>query len=121
MPRQNFTYEEIDKIAKVAHEVNRAYCQSIGDDTQASWGDAPAWQKNSARDGVKFHLLNPDATPENSHENWLKDKERDGWKYGPEKNADKKEHPCFRPYSELPQEQRSKDFLFRAVIHALAE
>jgi len=27
-------------IAKVCHEANRAYCESIGDNSQLSWEDA---------------------------------------------------------------------------------
>lgn len=106
------------EIARVAHEINRAYCQGIGDDSQPSWEDAPQWQKDSAIAGVKFHFENA-ATPEESHASWMAQKAADGWKYGDVKDADKKEHPCFVPYGELPQEQRVKDYLFRAVIHSL--
>ena len=109
-----------EEVARVAHEINRAYCQSLGDDTQPAWQDAPEWQKDSAINGVKFHRLNPLATPENSHENWLKQKESEGWVYGEKKDPEKKEHPCMRPYSELPAEQRAKDYLFRAVVHLLS-
>lgn len=28
----------VEDIARVCHEVNRAYCRSIGDDSQVSWG-----------------------------------------------------------------------------------
>jgi hypothetical protein len=69
---------------------------------------------------VKFHLTNPDAGPAASHESWLAEKEATGWKYGPVKDADKKEHPCFVPYNELPPAQQSKDYLFRAIVHGLA-
>lgn len=31
----------IELIAQVAHEINRAYCQAIGDDSQPCWNDAP--------------------------------------------------------------------------------
>lgn len=109
----------IEQIAKVAHEINRAYCQAIGDDSQYPWRDAPEWQRKSAIAGVKFHFDNPDATPSASHENWLAEKERDGWKYGPVKDAEKKEHPCFVPYDQLPAEQRAKDYLFGAVCDQL--
>lgn len=107
------------EIARVAHEINRAYCASLGDDSQPAWEDAPEWQKGSALAGVDMHLANPDATPEDSHESWLAQKTADGWKYGPVKDAQKKEHPCFLPYAELPPEQKAKDHLFRAVVHAL--
>lgn len=110
---------KIEEIAKVAHEINKAYCDSIGDTSQSEWKEAPDWQKESAIKGVEFHLTNPDATPEKSHESWLKQKESEGWKYGPVKNPDAKEHPCYVPYNELPIEQRSKDFLFRQVVHSL--
>jgi len=109
----------VAQIAQVAHEINKAFCESIGDNSQPKWTDAPEWQKSSAIKGVEFHLVNPNASPSASHDSWLKQKQADGWKYGPIKDADKKEHPCFVPYDELPIEQRSKDFLFKQVVHSL--
>lgn len=110
----------VNDIAELAHEVNRAYCNSQGDLSQLAWADAPDWQKESAIKGVKFHLDNPLATPEMSHNEWLKEKEAAGWKHGPEKNAETKEHPCFCSYQQLPPEQRAKDYLFRGVVRACA-
>ncbi len=106
-------------IARVCHETNKTYCETIGDYSQTSWEDAPVWQKQSAIFGVEFHLNNPDAKPSDSHENWLRQKEADGWKYGPVKNPETKEHPCFVPYDQLSEEQRVKDDLFIAVIRAM--
>lgn len=100
-------------IARVAHEINRAYCASLGDVSQPAWEDAPEWQKASALVGVDMHLAKPDATPEQSHESWLAQKTAEGWKFGPVKDAEKKEHPCCVPYAELPAEQKAKDYLFR--------
>lgn len=112
---------DIDFIARMTHEANRAVCQAQGDMSQPAWEDAPDWQKESARAGVCFHLDNPLATAADSHNSWLKHKEAEGWKYGPVKDAEKKEHPCFVPYDQLPFEQRVKDYVFRGVVHALAE
>lgn len=108
-------------VAKICHEANAALCETLGDISQVSWDDAPDWQKDSAVNGVNFHLDNPDATPEDSHISWLKQKEEEGWKYGEIKDADKKEHPCFVPYDQLPTEQQAKDYLFRGIIHSLAK
>lgn len=108
-----------EQIARVAHEVNRAYCQALGDDSQPAWEDAPEWQRSSAINGVNFHITNPDAGPDHSHNVWLAEKQATGWKYGPVKDPEKKEHPCFVPYAELPTEQKAKDYLFRGVVHAL--
>lgn len=106
-------------IAQVCHEVNRAYCASMGDMSQQPWDQAPDWQKNSALNGVQFHLDNPDSKPSDSHNSWLEEKKRDGWKFGQIKDVTKKEHPCFVPYEMLPQAQQAKDFLFLAVVRAL--
>jgi hypothetical protein len=113
------TMPDIEMIARVAHEINRAYCEALGDRSQKSWDDAPAWQRDSEINGVRFHLENPGAGPEASHESWLAEKREAGWRYGPVKNETSKEHPCFVPFTELPREQQAKDFLFRGVVHAL--
>lgn len=108
-----------EQIAQTCHEINKAYCESIGDNSQPTWENAPEWQKSSAINGVQFHLDNPYAPPSASHDSWLKQKEQEGWKYGAVKDPAKKEHPCFVPYDELPTEQKSKDYLFKQVIHSL--
>ena len=104
-------------IAMMCHAINAAYCQSLGDDSQSTWDDTPESHKQSLIAGVEMHLANPDATPEQSHESWYKVKEAEGWKYGEVKDMEKKEHPCFLPYEELPDEQKAKDYLFRATVH----
>lgn len=108
-----------ETIARMAHEVNRAYCAALGDHSQVQWEDAPEWQRISARSGVVMHKKNPDATPERSHEEWLKSKQADGWKWGPVKDPEKKEHPCCCSYAELSPEQRAKDYLFKGVVDAM--
>lgn len=105
-------------IAKVCHEVNRAYCRSLGDHSQLAWEDAPDWQKDSAVHGVLFKLNNPLATAKDQHDEWLKVKVRTGWKWGPVKDAALKLHPCVCSYEELPIAQQTKDHLFAAVVSA---
>lgn len=105
-------------IAQVVHAINAAYCKAMDDDTQVEWADAPEWQQQSAIAGVEMHLANPDATPEQSHESWLKQKLDEGWVYGETKDAEAKQHPCCIPYAELPVEQKAKDYIFRAAVHA---
>jgi hypothetical protein len=107
-----------EKIARVCHEVNRAYCQAIGDHSQPTWEDAPQWQKDSALLGVKLHT-EKNVGPEASHESWMAQKVAEGWVFGPEKNPDAKTHPCIVPFYQLTTEQQAKDFIFRAVVHAL--
>lgn len=107
-------------IARVAHEVNKAYCESLGDFTQVDWEDAPQWQKDSAIAGAELHLANPNLGVDASHRAWMEHKRAEGWTYGPIKDPAKKEHPCFVPYADLPANQQAKDFIFRGVVHAIA-
>ena len=112
-------YDVVEACARAAHEVNRAYCLALGDESQPPWDTAPDWQKSSARNGVAGAL--DGNTPEQSHESWLKEKAETGWKYGPVKDPEKKEHPCFVPYSELPASQQAKDHLFTSTVREVAK
>lgn len=109
----------IEECAIAAHMANRAYCNAIGDSSQPLWEEAPEWQKDSARNGARA-ALQPDHGPGASHAGWLRQKEEEGWVYGPEKIPEKKEHPCMVPFEELPLEQQAKDYIFLAVVRATA-
>lgn len=110
--------DQILQVAKTCHEVNKTYCESVGDNSQPNWDEAPEWQKESAINGVKFHLENPDSTPVDSHNNWMKEKVAAGWMYGDIKDPEKKVHPCIREYDSLPIAQKTKDSLFIAVVRS---
>lgn len=107
-------------IARVAHEANRAYCQSLDDHSHAEWLETSSSLQESAMNGVKAILENPGLTPKQSHERWLKLKTEQGWVHGELKDGVLKTHPCCVPYDQLPQDQQVKDQLFGAVVRALA-
>lgn len=112
---------QIEQIAKTCHQVNKAFCESIGDFSQPDWKDAPEWQKQSALNGVEFHLSNPNSQPSDSHNNWLEEKFKSGWSYGPVKDHEKKEHPCMVEYDALPKAQQTKDLLFISVVRSFED
>lgn len=105
--------------AQIAHEVNRAWCESLGDMSQPAWEDAPDWQKDSAITGMTVNMLNGTGSPEESHKSWFDHKRKDGWHWGPVKDPEVKEHPCMVPYDQLPPEQRHKDKLFTTIAKAV--
>lgn len=111
----------LEGIARVVHEANRAYCLALGDHSQPLWQDAPDWQQQSAMIGVLGILDGEITSPRASHESWLDEKRRTGWRYGPRKDPERKEHPCMVPYEQLPEEQRAKDRLFFAIVEALGD
>jgi len=93
----------------------------VGDHSQKAWDQADRWQREAAIRGVTEVLANPDAPASARHEAWLEEKKQNGWKFGPIKSAQTKEHPCYVLYSELPLEERIKDHLFHAVVGAFME
>jgi hypothetical protein len=106
------------QIARVTHEANRALQIIQGDPAPSPpWDEAPEWQRASAIDGVNNALAG--ATPQESHEGWLRFKEDDGWTYGEVKDEAAKTHPCLLPYDQLPADQKIKDDLFLAIVGAL--
>lgn len=111
---------ELKDVARICHEVNRAYCLALGDVSQEPWEEAPEWQRHSAVDGVALHLKQPWITPEQSHDNWMRLKVSQGWTYGPLKDEVLKQHPCMVSYDQLPDNQKVKDYLFAAVVGCFA-
>ena len=47
----------------------------------------------------------------NTHENWAKERIKEGWKYGLIRDDRKKEHPCLIPYEELPDSEKEHDII----------
>ena len=45
----------------------------------------------------------------NVHEVWAQQRIADGWRYGKERNDERKEHPCLVPYDELPDSEKQYD------------
>lgn len=108
------------EIARICHQANKAYCESLGDRSQVDWEDAPEWQRQSALAGVLFRETYPhEGGYASCHNNWKKDKIAAGWVYGEVKDAELKTHPCIVEWYELPKAQQFKDRLFCAIVDAL--
>lgn len=54
---------------------------------------------------------------QNAHEVWARKRLDQGWRYGPQRNDEKKEHPCLVAYEELPESEKDVDR--QAVITTL--
>ena len=46
---------------------------------------------------------------QNAHDIWAKQRFDDGWKFGENRNDEKKEHPCLIPYENLPDSEKEYD------------
>ena len=45
----------------------------------------------------------------NVHDIWADQRLKDGWRFGPVRDDVKKEHPCLRPFHELPEAEQKYD------------
>ena len=63
-------------------------------------------------DGI---VLNPEILElseilaKNVHDNWAKERIKQGWKYGEKRDDSKKETPCLVEYEKLPEEEKLYD------------
>ena len=110
-----------EMIARVCHQANKAYCESLGDKSQKDWEETSEEQRASVRNGVNFIRTNPGLPASASHENWLKYKRAEGWVYGPIKSEITKEHPCCVAFTDLSPEDQAKDKIFKGIVMTLAK
>jgi hypothetical protein len=45
----------------------------------------------------------------NTHEIWAQERIAQGWKFGPQRDDRRKEHPSLIPYEELPEDEKVYD------------
>lgn len=108
-----------EQIARVIHEANSALQVIQGD-------PAPSQPWDCEDDDIKAVTIKGVAnvrrgmTPRMLHDAWCHEKRAQGWTHGPEKDAALKTHPCLVPYWDLPPEQRTKNYVFVAIVEAMS-
>jgi ryanodine receptor 2 len=45
----------------------------------------------------------------NAHEVWARGRMAEGWRYGPRRDDERKEHPALIPYEDLPESEKEYD------------
>jgi hypothetical protein len=109
---------DVEKIAEVAHEANRAYQRVLGETPDPSWPETTQVQREAARMGVNT-VLEHGGGAQHQHEAWLVHKVAMGWSWGPVKDPNLKTHPNLVPWAEVPAVQKKKDELWLGVVRAL--
>jgi hypothetical protein len=99
-----------EQMAGEVHEAIRGL-QIIHLDPTASaiWAlSHPQLQLVSLR-GVRRVRATPGITAREHHEGWVDDMAELGWRYGPVRDPDLREHPNLVPYGQLRPEEQHKD------------
>ena len=50
-----------------------------------------------------------EALAQNAHDIWGQQRIREGWRYGPDRDDEKRTNPLLVPYAELPEEEKEVD------------
>lgn len=108
-------------IARVCHNVNRAYSKTLGETSLKPWDEEYEAQHKSLMTGVRNRIDNPGMTAEDAHTRWLEFKKSEGWVQGDVRDVAKKTHPNMVPYHLLPDAQQVKDVLFATIVDELKD
>lgn len=98
--------KEEEFIAHVRHIAWISYQIAAGQPWNAEINED---QMESLLDGIQYLRDYPDSTAEENHENWRREKLRQGWKYGKKKDFRTKRHPDLVAYDQLSKIERGKD------------
>lgn len=107
IPTLSYT-EKVIRIAHIVYEANRALGMQHGDMDRAEWYSANDIERSTMITAVEFYLEKPKANEEECHNHWLYMRTLEGWKYGKERNNDKKTHPSMVQYGNLTDFERYK-------------
>lgn len=107
----------LEDIARLVVNTNADYSKALGEQ-YTYWDETTTEVKNSIIRGV-ISALRYNPTPEQNHQNFLDDRIKDGWTYGPEKNVGLKTHPDMVPFELLPTDQKAKNFIFLSLVQSL--
>jgi hypothetical protein len=105
-----------EQIAKVCHEVNRAYCQALGDNSQPPWKNASALKKSNTLQAVRNYILSISAETEKSRASAEAQEIVESWVNGPEKYPDL---GVTTRLGVLPPELQAREDMFVAVVRAV--
>lgn len=109
-----------NQIAQILYDANGAMCR-INNEDWKPWNELTEEQQKGYEKAVLMKLSNPEMTPKEQHEAWMKQRTEQGWVFGEVKDVEKKTSPCLIPYEELPANQRIKDDLFQAIVLAMSK
>jgi hypothetical protein len=109
---------QIEDVARVCHAANQAWRQAIGEKPSPRWDEMPQADRDLVVSGVRAALSG--MSDRELHTAWSEARIEAGWVYGPVLDREQKRHPCLVAYDRLPEAQRAKDRLIRAVVTAFA-
>ena len=108
-----------EKLAKIAYEVNVAYCESLGDIVHPAWDELMPFEVAECVDLVKTVREDQMVAPKSLHALWCAGRGKKGWSYGPRLDFKIKTHPLLTDFEKLSKNNQSKGYILKGVVSAL--
>ena len=107
-PEDNPSMVGWDALAETLRRSNRDQAADIGRKLQAV-GCEMAASSPGEGEPFEFTLEEVELLARMEHERWWRDREADGWTFGPVKDVEKKTSPYLVPYDELTEDVKEMD------------
>lgn len=120
MENTDMSINFLSKLAKICHEAARAHEENETEIKRNPWEDSSGDHRRGLIETVGFIKQNPDATPEQVHEQWVKRKKKAGWRRGEKRSEKDKTSPYLVRWDELPDEIKMKTTLFIAITRSFS-
>lgn len=104
----------IEGIAKTCHQANKAFCESMGDNSFTDWEDSEDWVKALTIFQVRNIIANPLEPHYGSHDAYVDKVPEITWENAPE-GFNKK----LSRYEEWSIEDKTKSKMFKAIVEAI--
>jgi len=109
-----------EEIARVVHAAMRELQAIQGDRVPAPpWDETTAEMRGVAVAGVRA-VSEDGLSAAGMHAVWMERMTHAGYRWGPDKDAAARTHPCLVDWLSLPLPQRDKDTLAAAIVMALS-
>lgn len=109
-PEQNPSIAPWSELPESLKESNRAFADRAARTLEAiGWGLVPDPLADPASVTLTLPPDRLEARARVEHDEWCEALVRDGWRRGPVKDAERREHPLLVPWTELDEAERDKD------------
>jgi hypothetical protein len=105
-----------EQIAHLCYEAIRKLKEILAAPALPAWEDLPQLDKDEITAGVNFCRVNPAATGEAVHNEWLSLRLSNGWRYAATRDDTAKEHPDVLMYPNLTSAAQAKYVMFKAAV-----
>lgn len=108
---------KIYNVCKLCHDKNNALMIANGETPRGDWESLDQADKDLTYKSVKRIIDDPTITAKEIHDEWVTNKELDGWVYGPVKDVDNKTHPLMIPFDDMSDIDKEKDQSFINIVN----